>query len=186
MNYNDFLYIDEVWRHSWDEEVGTVLPKSVTDEAIGASRNFSPDRMIVHYMQPHFPSIGKPIGSEMDLDTLNWDWSVWNQLKRGEVDRQTVWESYRENLLCLLQDIHTLSENVNADEFVLTADHGNAVGEHGYFGHSNTPVKEVKNVPKYTVTTADSGAYEPKTEPTLNENTAVTIEERLRSLGYVD
>ena len=47
----------EVWRDAWDYDRGTVLPRAVTDAAIRAGRNQDLDRLVVHYMQPHFPCI---------------------------------------------------------------------------------------------------------------------------------
>lgn len=69
INPEDFLKLDEVWRYAWDDETGTVRPESVTDRAIRNYREIKPDRTVVHYMQPHFPSLEHPeLASEIQLD----------------------------------------------------------------------------------------------------------------------
>ena len=50
-------YLREVWRDAWDDDRGTVLPRAVTDAAVRAGRETDLDRLVVHYMQPHFPCI---------------------------------------------------------------------------------------------------------------------------------
>ncbi|MFB6152174.1 MAG: hypothetical protein ABEJ40_10245 [Haloarculaceae archaeon] len=50
-------HCEEVWRYAWDDDLGTVPPRPVTDAAIRAWRARDLDRLVVHYMQPHFPSL---------------------------------------------------------------------------------------------------------------------------------
>jgi hypothetical protein len=56
-------YLDEVWRSYWDNDIGTIRPRPITDAAIDFGRKETPDRLIVHYMQPHHPFLDAP---EMD------------------------------------------------------------------------------------------------------------------------
>ncbi|PSQ93930.1 MAG: hypothetical protein BRD53_07610, partial [Bacteroidetes bacterium SW_7_64_58] len=49
----ELYLLDEVWKYSWDEEIGTIRPRPITDRAIRTWRDEHPERMIVHYMQPH-------------------------------------------------------------------------------------------------------------------------------------
>lgn len=45
--------------HRWNDEYGTVLPESVAEAAKTAHREYPDKRLIVHFMQPHFPFIGE-------------------------------------------------------------------------------------------------------------------------------
>lgn len=80
---SDLLALDEVWRYAWDDETGTISPDSITDRAIAAGREHGFDRLIVHYMQPHFPSIPDTLSGGMNSETLGegdgWD-SPWSML----------------------------------------------------------------------------------------------------------
>lgn len=184
----DLLELDEVWRYGWDEEAGTIPGRPITDRAIGVKRELDPDRLIVHYMQPHFPSIPDPLGGGMNAETLGegagWE-DPWDRLRKGELDRERVWQSYRENLRYILDEVELLIENVDAERVVISADHGNAAGEMGVYGHPKAPVPEIRRVPWYETSAEDVGEYEPKQ---ATERTAVReddIEDKLSALGYL-
>jgi hypothetical protein len=122
----DFLTVEEVWRDGWDEDHGTVLPRTVTDRAIAIDRELDPDRLIVHYMQPHQPFIGETAKATGDT----WvDGSCWRDLLRGEASEEEARRAYRENLSVVLDDVELLFKNIDADPAVISADHGNAFGE---------------------------------------------------------
>ena len=121
--------VDEVWQYAWDDALGTVPARSVTDRTISMARSRDCGRLIAHYMQPHFPSVPEPVGSSMDLDSFGSDWeSVWDRLCAGDIAEDVVWESYRENLRYVLDDVELLLENLDAGTVVISADHGNAMG----------------------------------------------------------
>ena len=186
LDERDFGTLDEVWRYAWDEQSGTVPPRPITDRAIQVGRESNPDRLVVHYMQPHFPSLADPeLGSEIDPDGNVWINSVWDRLESGDVDRETVWEAYVENLRIVLEDVETLLENVDADTAVLTADHGNGFGEADVYGHPRTRVhRSLRAVPWMVTSGRDSGTYEPKRESPKREAPDDAVQDRLQSLGY--
>ena len=47
-----------VWRYAWNQEFNTVHPIDVYHYAILAAKKYSDKRIIVHFLQPHFPYIG--------------------------------------------------------------------------------------------------------------------------------
>lgn len=172
-----FVTIEDV-SMQWDDKLGTVPPQSVTDAAIEVGREYSPDRLIVHYMQPHQPFITKN-RKESEWRGAN----CWEALRQGDVDRDTIWRAYRENVRVVLDDVETLLKNVDAERTVLTADHGNAVGEWGIYGHPNGFLHPaVKCVPWVETTAVDSGEYQPDWE---TDETELTVERRLEDLGYL-
>lgn len=178
-----FHAVEEVWRYGWDEDVNTVPARPLTDMTIREHRRLNPDRTIVHYMQPHHPFVPNPMDAGMNRDNIaNPEESVWDRLRRGEVDYDEVWAAYRENLRYVLEDVALLLRSVDAERAVLTADHGNALGEWGFYGHGDVPFSAVRRVPWSPTTARDDGEYEPTLEPEHDEGDR---DKKLRDLGYL-
>jgi hypothetical protein len=179
-----FRAVEEVWRYGWNEELNTVPPRPLTDVTIREHRRLTPKRTVVHYMQPHHPFVPTPMDSGMNRDDIaNPEGSVWDRLRRGEVDHDTVWDAYRENLRYVLDDVRLLLRSVDAERVVLTADHGNALGEWGFYGHGDVPFPSVRRVP-WSVTSArdDDDEYDPRFEPARDDGDR---NQKLRDLGYL-
>lgn len=190
LDASDFAALDEVWRHAWDEELGTIPPEPLTETAIYRWRTGDYDRMVVHYMQPHFPSIPRPeYGSAIRLDNVGEKWeSVWDQLRKGRVGREEVWEAYRANLEHVLDSVERLITSIDTDRLVISADHGNSFGSWGFYGHPAAPIDAIRRVPWCELSTRDvSGAridappWVSQPEPTADAN----VEEKLQDLGYL-
>lgn len=182
-----FHQLDEVWKYAWDKDLGTVPCRPITDRAIDINRKHSTKRAIIHYLQPHFPSIPDPLGSEINIETFGEGWdSVWDRLQQGEVDKETVWESYRENLKYVLDDVKLLLNNIDADKIVITADHANAFGEWDQYGHPpHIPISTLREVPWVEVSGVDTNQYEPSVKSSDKSVSEDTVEERLNDLGYL-
>lgn len=187
LDSDQFARLEEVWRYSWDEEVGTIRPKPLTDKAISVARNDAPDRMIVHYMQPHAPFTTRP---ELQQGPSASDWanatnkSVWMLVQEGEIPLEPVREAYYNELRMVLNDVELLLNNVDADTAVISADHGEAMGEYGIYGHARgVAIDSLRVVPWAETTAVDSGEY----EPTGSKSTEVNGDqiERLQDLGYL-
>lgn len=183
---HEFQILDEVWQYGWDEELGTIPPTSITNRAIATWRNESVNQMVVHYMQPHHPFIDSDIQTSLSpkgFGEMGRE-SVWDLLRAGKVDRDRVWEDYRTNLEYALNDVSRLLENIDADQVVITADHGNSVGEWGLYGHyRNVPLPEMKRVP-WCVTRAENIHNDEIKEPVQPEDNC-HVEKRLEDLGYL-
>jgi hypothetical protein len=182
----DFLALDEVWEYVW-EEPGTVPPRAITDRTITAARERDPDRLVAHYMQPHCPFISRPDltqGKRLDkFGNQEWD-DVWQKLRAGKLTRDEVWTGYRENLELALDDVELLLENIDAENVVITSDHGNALGEWFVYGHPpSMPMDCLRVVPWIETTAVDRGTHEPTTERETDGET--DREEQLAALGYV-
>jgi len=185
-----FLVLDEVWEYAWDERLGTVTADAVTDRAIAVHRQWRPRRTIVHYMQPHHPFVPRPLDAGMDREAGPGSFgladSVWRDLRLGRFTREEVWSAYRANLEYVLQHVAVLLENVDADTVAITADHGNAFGERGLYGHPiYVPIEPLKRVPWCLTTGTDSGRYVPTLEATeAVQSDERRLEEKLADLGY--
>lgn len=183
LSHRPFENMEEVWKYAWDEELNTVPARALTDVAIQQHRKRDPERMIVHYMQPHHPFVPNPLDSGMNRDDLkNPDRTIWDKLRDGEIDPDVAWEAYRDNLRYVLDDVELLLENLDAERVVISADHGNAFGEWGVWGHGDIPIESIREVPWCVTSGTDSGEYEPELTPEEDE---VAVQEKLEDLGYL-
>lgn len=186
----DFALLDEVWEYGWDDDLGTIPAEPITDRAIDHWRSGEYERMIVHYMQPHFPSVPHPeLGSELEPDRFGQAWdSIWDRLRKGKVSEAAVRRAYRENLVYVLERLEVLLTSIDAERVVITADHGNTFGKWGLYGHPPAPIAEIRNVPWCELSAQDVSGYDPVATPsedTERERTDDDIESKLRDLGYL-
>ena len=191
--FHDVIHI---WREEgWDEEYGTVLPETVTEYAERAARDYPNKRLVVHYMQPHYPFIESKTKFDKGHLTDTEGENVWNQLLRGilDVDRDEIWRIYEENLDRALPHVEELMEELDG-KTVVTADHGNMVGERSFpvpiteWGHPRgIYTDELVTVPWLEF---ESG---PRREIRAEEPTSQSVEvdddivaDRLQDLGYAE
>ena len=168
LDADEFAALDEVWKYAWDDDLGTVPAPAVTDRAIAAARERDPDRLVVHYMQPHHPFVPDPIDGDDGLartgsysNTVN----PWVSLRQDEVTADRVWTAYGANLRYVLDEVAALVENVDG-RVAVTADHGNLFGEWGLYGHPmQTPVPALLAVPWAETTGVDRGSRTPSLDP---------------------
>jgi hypothetical protein len=182
-----FGLLDEVWRYGWDDDLGVVPPKTVTDRAVSVGRESDFDRLIVHYMQPHVPYRSLSVGDRADADERGQaKKSVWDLLQMGEMDRKEAWDAYRDNLRWVLDDgVAPLLENLDAETVVLSSDHGEAFGEWGLYGHyRHVPAPVLREVPWVEISAIDERTLEPEVVPEEIELEQSTLEDRLTALGY--
>ncbi|MFC7058377.1 hypothetical protein [Halovenus salina] len=113
-----FHHVDNVWfDHGWDKETGTVLAETMTEAAINAYEQFPNKRLVVHYMQPHYPFV--PADTDFDKthldsiesgdDTATGE-NVWNMKFMGQIDmsRNELWDVYTANLEYVLEHVEDL------------------------------------------------------------------------------
>jgi hypothetical protein len=186
----DFALIDEVWEYAWDDDLGTIPAEPITDRAISHWCSGDYERMIVHYMQPHFPSVPNPeLESGLDPDRFGQAWdSVWGRLRKGKLSEAVVRRAYRENLEYVLESVEVLLTSIDAERVVITADHGNTLGKWGLYGHPPAPIAEIRNVPWCETSARNVSGYEPVTTPdrdTAHEAVDEAVESKLRDLGYL-
>ncbi|MFB6121243.1 MAG: hypothetical protein ABEJ68_09030 [Halobacteriaceae archaeon] len=181
-----FAAVDELWRTAWDDDAGTIRPRPLTDRAIERWRDGDAERLVVHYMQPHYPFIDADL-PEHGLSLDNWgaatETNVWTLLRDGTVTRDDVWSGYRENLRTVLDDVSLLLESIDADTVAITADHGNALGEYGVYGHpGGLCLSPLREVPWVTTSAERTRDYDPDTA--VEQESEGGVEDRLEALGY--
>jgi hypothetical protein len=158
----------------------------VTDLAIQHARENEPSRMIVHYIQPHYPFYSAVESGERD-ELVDWEVFPFSYLRNGEVSREEVWNRYLKELQTGLDSVDTLLRNIDAERVAITADHGEGFGERwfgvrGYKHRVGMLHPKVRNVPWLITTAEDTGEYTPETD---FRETGESREEILESLGYL-
>src|SRR5699024_9297185 len=194
---DSFHELIEVWKTAFDADERTVLPEAVVDAALAAHERHPNKRLICHFMQPHYPFVNddrtftswdpdRIAGSERRPDDAE---DPWQAIEHGTVDKSSVRAAYAENLDFVLQPVLELAARLDG-RTVLTADHGNAVGERAWplplriYGHpEGLRLPSLITVPWATIdgerrAIVDEGTNE---SPTPEDE---TVERRLRALGY--
>lgn len=180
----DFVEFDEVWRYGPKNPfTGTVMPCAVTDRAISTWRSTSADRMLVHYLPPHRPYGSRALRENRPLTDRESD--PWTALKNG-APRDDIWEMYLDELAFGLDSVRTLVDDIDADDIVITADHGEAFGEFGLYAHPMIPVPCLREVPWIETAGNGQNKYKPQLiQPAENDdNLASEVEKQLKALGY--
>lgn len=185
-NTNEFGYYREIGVESING-VETVSPKKLTDCAIRAWRkrdDIGINQLVIHYMQPHVPFRSRPEWFEEWEGDETWESSIWEGIRTGKVSRDTLFDAYRDNLRWVWEEtgVARLRENCDA-QIAVTADHGNAAGEWGFYGHpEGAPVPSVRHVPWVTLSGEDSKQVKP--DLILEKDDDRDVEESLEALGY--
>lgn len=183
-----FYRVIPLYQTAWDKELHTVPPEPVVDEALQAQEEHSHKRLIIHFLQPHYPWIG-PKGEQFHEEHGRGDLrenNVWLQLREGELTADQLWSVYRENLEVVLPHIRELIHGLEG-KTVITSDHGNCFGEYGVYGHPD----RVYPKPLVTVPWLEIDDETRKRVVSGEETESFTIENEdrihdlLRDLGYV-
>jgi len=190
-----FHHVVDLLSEAWNDDHGTVMPKDVVEHTLQAHERFPRKRLIVHFMQPHFPFVGER-GQTLDHKgiTLHRDdddgdaLNIWSAVEVGNLSREAVVAAYKENLELVLPHVETLLEELPG-KTVVTADHGNLTGDRLFpipirdYGHPRglrTP--ELVTVPWLTVPGDRLPAVsEP---PTTQDHDNDIATDRLEALGY--
>lgn len=189
-----FHDVVEVWQEDgWDETVRTVRPETVAAAAERAGDRYPHKRLVVHFLQPHYPYIG-PTGREhFDNDSLDF----FNRVLNGEVDvdDEVLRRAYRENLAAVLPSVHRLLEALDGRS-VVSADHGEMFGERAFplpmreYGHpTGIHTDELTRIPWLVYDTGSrreiraNGRAARTTESA--DVDADVVHDRLQDLGYV-
>ena len=156
-------------------------PEIVTDHAIEMARTRDPERLIVHYKQPHAPYDSNAI-AENRADLERFERRPFAFLKDGG-DRATVWNAYLDDLRFVLAEVQELLRNIDAPRTIITADHGEAFGEYyGYAHRSGMLNPYVKRVPWVETSAQDDALRDPELDKYSISDRDVTA--HLKALGY--
>ena len=175
------------------------IPHILTDRAISVGRNKDFDRLIVHYTLPHLNFIA---------DALEWEFGElsiqelmngpdytrklkseevsYRPVKNGEVSYDVVRNHYLSNLRLALDYVDILIENVDASTTIISADHGEALGETGIWNHPYAyPMDPVKAVPWVELSASDEQTYKSQHDQLIRDPNEREREEFLKQMGYL-
>jgi hypothetical protein len=209
LDADTFHDVVPVWKNGWDDDLGTIPPEPVLEAALDAKDRYPNKRLIIHFMQPHSPFIGKErvidpgdVGSSLRQRALGEPTTEVEQespgelslLRGGEISREDAWRAYRSNLERVLPAVETLLTELQG-RTVVTADHGEAFGEWAFpfpirvYGHpaEALPIPSLVEVPWLV---SGSGDRKEITSEAADESASPDdpsdriAKERLRHLGY--
>ncbi|MCT9097030.1 hypothetical protein [Haloarchaeobius sp. HME9146] len=184
---SQFALLDEVWRDEWDPDLQTIPAEAVTDRAIEAARENDFDRLILHYMQPHPPFV-----PDMDIDAMRVTppdkeeagSNMRDLVLKDGYEPSTLWDAHVENLRYVLDSLEVLLRSLDADSVIISADHGQAFGSWGLYGHpSRVPLPALYTVPWVEVSATDTGEYVPDPERRATQRDE-DLDSKLEALGY--
>lgn len=186
----DIFEVINVWQdEGWDDEFRTVRPETVVEAAREAAAEYPNKRLLVHFIQPHYPFIG-PTGQEhLELDSLDF----WNRVLNGEVslDDEVLWEAYEENLEVVLPHVETLMTELRG-KTVVSADHGEMIGERASpipmteYGHpSEVHTDPLVTVPWLVYQNGERrDVHAESSDLDMTAEDRDVVEDRLQDLGY--
>lgn len=190
----EFATIVRLWVDDWDEQLSTARPEIVAERALEAHHAHLDKRLIIHFVQPHEPYLGKT-GARFDqfgftgvgvVTDERIHESMFKSLKRWRVNRSTVWNAYWENLELVLLQVERLADQLDGVT-VVAADHGEAFGEWGIYGHPRSVYLDVLvTVPWFVVDGGKRRSIVPTdtTVPAATDDDTL-VEDRLTDLRYL-
>lgn len=188
-----------LWRDNWDRygphEMPTVHPEVAAAEVARYLRaHGQPARMVVHFIQPHLPFIGEgalpyadwgrvqacPFAAELHRAK-----HPQRALAQGKVTRAELRQAYLGNLRLVWRTVLRLVELPLHGRVVVTADHGELIGENGRYGHRHGACPELLTVPWFEPRWRARLDPQPIADvgPADAEDDAML--DRLKDLGYV-
>lgn len=189
-----------VWlEDGWDEDTGTVRAETLTKRAIDVHNTHPQKRIIVHYMQPHYPFVESE--TEFDKNHLNQinnandstsGENIWNQkfMNRTSVSDEYLWSIYYDNLKYVLESVSELLDNING-KIIITSDHGNYVGERAFpipiheYGHPRGIYDEpLIRIPWLVHINGQRRSIKTGTPETTSQIESEVAISRLKDLGY--
>ena len=142
-----FSAVIEVFRYSWKQIGFTKVhdPETLTNFALSYIRTSFRGKMIVHYVQPHYPY---PFAKDL-LPYITYDGDTFFKLmEKGIVDTKKAFEAYKETLRWVMQYVIKLVKSCKGKTIIITADHGEGFGEDGVYDHYCHVIHDVlRNVP---------------------------------------
>ena len=169
-----FLKVIDVWRYHFDDFYSTtppwamnsVLPRLLALCKIYKYKTGKRPRLVLHYVQPHFPYIGsikairiakeaKELMHQLGLKHFEYCYAVlirFIEEFNGDIEAlaRFLRDSYERTLRLTLKHLSLILETLDG-RIVITSDHGELLGEHGLFFHPGLLLPELRFVPWFKV-----------------------------------
>lgn len=188
-----FHRIISVWKEGWDEDKGTVLPKTMLEYAVRAYNDYPGKRLVVHFMQPHYPYLD-PVRPQKSPRMSQSLLSIYSARTYASIPNEIHFRLYKRNLELAFPYVEELLRILPSTS-VVTADHGDAFGErigplpfklHGHLRGARIPALVMvpwlilRNPSEVRAATIS----EPSTRVKAEDEDEEALRERLRALGY--
>ncbi|MBC5792918.1 MAG: hypothetical protein H8Z69_02645 [Nanohaloarchaea archaeon] len=148
-----FHEVFHTYETDWNKDERTIMPEDVARDAETAANLFPDKKLIIHFMQPHYPFLNSDL-EESGIRIVDGEGgkTIWERAERGEIDKREVRGAYKRNLEIVMEYVKDL--NLEGTTRV-TADHANLFGEGGIYGHpKEAHVKPLLRVPWYDLKAA--------------------------------
>lgn len=149
-----FSKIIDVWNTGWDMELGTIPPWNVNDAVLNKT---SRTNLIIHYMQPHQPYIGKtrltvpmdkPKPSPRGSGFFRTSRRIRKMLRKE--NNSYLENAYKDNLILVLEWFAKLIPFLKG-RIVVTSDHGENLGRGGPVHPCGNRSSALRDVPWFLV-----------------------------------
>lgn len=186
-----------LWETDWEflgkQRIASVHPGRVTQAVRRhVESQGQPERMIVHFLQPHTPYIGrKPLALAVAWAHPDGMGKYQHEMPRpdqavssGDVTWQEVRQAYMANLELVLPHALELASTLKG-KVAITADHGEMLGERGLFGHENGCYSRLLGTVPWLE--FDNGPFRPAglTPDRSGPRDKELMRDRLEALGYM-
>jgi hypothetical protein len=173
------------------------IPQIVTDRAIHVGRTMDIDRLVVWYRMPHLNFFADAVDWSPDTPSetlmtglestrpLRPEEKSYEPAREREVSPQTMRELYLGNLHLVLSYVDVLLRNIDAENVVVSADHGEGLGDK-LWGHPyGYPWPPVRTVPWATTTATDERTYTSQYDELNRDPLPEERKEMLKDMGYI-
>lgn len=140
--FHDVVYLGD----EWDQDLQSISPRAVVRRALEVSNKYPNKRLIIHFVQPHYPFIGpkatqikskfgKSIGRVSRvvndgkiIDSETWHFPGYTQALEAGIAPDEIKLAYRESIKLVFSQSEKLIRQLEGKS-VITADHGEHLGE---------------------------------------------------------
>ncbi|MFC7132393.1 MULTISPECIES: hypothetical protein [Salinibaculum] len=166
-------------------------PTPITDAALEATAKYPNKRLIIHYMHPHYPYLGKTATEDRGGFNLQTD-GLLGDIQRREVSipDEVIRQAYLETLEAVLDEVARLLDTFQG-KTIISADHGELLGERcfplpikDYSHHGKLYVEELVKIPWFVHETGERKDIVAESPEAKVETDEEAVDERLRKLGY--
>ena len=155
---DSFYKVIPVWKVAWNNKFNTVLPKDMSKFAWYTIKKYPDKRIIVHYMQPHYPYLKythKEAWKELSMKELRngalkgvrtsgklpvriFPPAIYGAPIYKDYPVKKQIDGYTDNLKIVLTEVKKLIDNIDGKKIVISADHGESFGN---FMHPLIPIR---------------------------------------------
>ena len=128
------------FKECWVDKLRTVVPLCICKKAI---LHLYP-RMVIHFLQPHYPYLGLRLPEEVVKIGLDAERALSAAVRAG-VSADEIKKAYGAALRWAIAHIVALIERLPHKLIVVTSDHGELFGEEGRWAHPSMPNTDVKH-----------------------------------------